>query len=305
MLKDRGWPLWLFLLSDWSLRSNSNEQSPSLQMPAASFKHSRARSFFLSPSLSVFLDGTARLQDGPWSLLWSSHLPQVVTGPKLNHRGLVRTRQWGTKKKKKKGGYCTEDGWRTAEWLPPSSVVSLVLWPPVSSGDKSHSHKNLMKRLGKGARARTHRLKACVKFGEGQVMPDIHSYQLQPRSIGRKRRCRGIRKRREASWLFSWQTGNETGRSKREWTNWRSFTSFPLTGCRCLNCMATFIALTKEKAAVMNQEPVTSKSAEWEFPPQAVKVWLVSMVQLVPAGRYCNYSILRQKHFLNTFPIFI
>lgn len=112
------------------------------------------------------------------------------------------------------------DGGLRSDCLPHQwfLLFSFILWPPVSISDKSHSHKNLMKRLGKGTRARTHRLKACVKFGEGQVMPDIHSYQLQPRSIGRKMRCREIWKRREASWRFSWQTGNETGRSKRKCT---------------------------------------------------------------------------------------
>lgn len=73
------------------------------------------------------------------------------------------------------------DGGLRSDCLPHhwSLLFGFPLWPPVSIGDKSHSHKNLMKRLGKGARARAHRLKACVKFGEGQVMLDIHSYHFK------------------------------------------------------------------------------------------------------------------------------
>lgn len=53
ILKDGGWPLCLFLLFPSSLRSNSNEQSPSLQMPAASFKHCGAHNFSLSLAVSL------------------------------------------------------------------------------------------------------------------------------------------------------------------------------------------------------------------------------------------------------------
>lgn len=95
------------------------------------------------------------------------------------------------KKKKKEDAAPRMDGGLCSDCLPHHwfLLFAFFLWPPVSIGDKSQPHKNLMKRLGKGAGARTHRLKACVKFGEGQVMPDIHSYHFKT-PAGRKKQYR-------------------------------------------------------------------------------------------------------------------
>ncbi len=81
------------------------------------------------------------------------------------------------------------DGGLCSDCLPHHwfLLFAFFLWPPVSISDKSQPHKNLMKHIGKGVGARTHRLKACVKFGEGQVMPDIHSYHFKTPARRKKR----------------------------------------------------------------------------------------------------------------------
>lgn len=122
-----------------------------------------AHIFSLSLCLSVFCDGIARLQVRPWSPLRSSYLPLDVTGPKFNHRVLVRTRQWGTQWERRRvrcGGWM--EGWR----VTASLITGFFLSPPVRIGDKSQPHTNLMKRLGEGAGARAHRLKTvCEVWG--------------------------------------------------------------------------------------------------------------------------------------------